>query len=162
MDIIRDRTSLGCGLRISSWLWRVLQSLPLECYGERSRLQRFHLLQCLIVTDQNHWYLSSAPADELGGTNLCLFDEKVESADTTTITSRHTIDFIHDQTCACTDSDACDRCALSVSFDARGESYRQLTCRPVPLKKPSKEALSILVEFYPLAKTKHVGIAHLN
>jgi hypothetical protein len=42
-------------------------SLPFERNGERSGLQRLHLLQRLVVTNQDHRYLSSAPADELGG-----------------------------------------------------------------------------------------------
>ena len=96
------------------------------------------------------------------GTRSCLFDKHIECADTTTITSRHTIDFIHDQACTCTYADACDRCALFVSFCTLPENCSQLTCRPVPLKKPSREALSMLVEFYPSAKTKRVGIAYLH
>jgi hypothetical protein len=124
-------------------------------------LQRLHLLQRLVITDQNHWYLSSAPANKPGGTDLCLLDEEVEGTNTTAITSRHTIDFIHDQACACTNSDTCDRRALFVSFSTPMHHWIQLTCRPVPLKKPSKEALSMFVEFYPLAKIELVEITHL-
>jgi hypothetical protein len=97
----------------------------------------------------------------LGATDLCLLDEEVEGTNTTAITSRHTIDFIHDQACACTNSDTCDRRALFVSFSTPMHHWIQLTCRPVPLKKPSKEALSMFVEFYPLAKIELVEITHL-
>jgi hypothetical protein len=161
--MIRDRTSLGWGLQHQLWAHfdNVGQAYRLNVIANVVDCKGFIFCSVLSLQIRTIGIYDQHQLTNWEKTDLCLLDEKVEGTDTTTITSRHSIDLIHDETCACTNSNAGNRCALSVSSDAQGEIYKQLTCRPVPLKKPSKEALSILVEFYLSAKTKLVGMTHL-
>lgn len=189
--MILERISCGCGLTKSAPP-PVTQSRreneesrhreshpPSESHVERGALQRLHLLQCPVITDQYHRYLRRPSVTmqknprsvnsrlgrgrrrlrERNMTHSGLLDQHVESADTSPVSRRHSVHFVHDEASLRVDLDTGNCRALHdrapqlilsrrIEHIVCGrEGSRQLTWRLPPWRKPSSDVLSMLVEF---------------
>lgn len=108
--------------------------MPPECHGEGRAHQRLHLLQSPVIADQNHWYLRLSAIQDvaLNDPHSCLLDEYVQCADSASVTGRHSVNLVHDKTCAFVDTDIADDCrALHLSIRLL-DDMTSPTCTPLP------------------------------
>ena len=95
--------------------------LLLESQVEGRGYQRLQLLRLSVIRYANDWDLRCGMVNtekglDYGLDNLGLLDQRVQSTNTTAITCRHAVDFIHDKTRLVCDLDSKRVCVLESEY----------------------------------------------
>jgi hypothetical protein len=96
-------------------------------------------------------------AKHVSQTHSGLLDQGIQGANSAPVASRHSIHFVHDQTCLVVHAHVCHSCRLSnqpaiACVEAKipaSQAANRRTWMPLPEKKPSRLVLSMLVPFCP-------------